>query len=169
MFQALACRHAANPGGRAQRAVANDVLAQLLELGRVDRFVHQPRPVARSGHRPIRERGKRSAIGALRKARPGPLLGAANQAGAHRVGFDISAERQKIGILLDAEMLVTSLIEMAAHLAVVSVMAADVGEGDPLHELLELPRAARTEDQMPVIRHEAPSQEVDLVAAQAFT
>jgi hypothetical protein len=89
------------------------------------------------------------------------------QAGAARVGLDVAAQRQEVIVGLDAEMLVPPLIKVTASDGiVVLMMAADVREGKPLHQALKFAGRARAEDQVPVVAHQTPAQQVDAMSPQ---
>ncbi len=57
---------------------------------------------------------------------------------------------------------------MPADPTMMPVMAADVGHRNPAHEFLELPITAWPQDQMPMIGHEAPGQQVHAVSLKSF-
>ena len=65
-------------------------------------------------------------------------------------------------VALDGEALVGALVEVAAAgAAAVLVPAADVGDGEPLHEAPELAVGGGQQDQVPVVAHEAVGEQAD--------
>jgi hypothetical protein len=57
---------------------------------------------------------------------------------------------------------------MSADPSVMPVMAADMRHRDPAHEFLELLVAARPQDQVPVIGHDAPGEQVHAISPESF-
>ena len=49
-----------------------------------------------------------------------------------------------------------------------AVIPPDVRDGQPAHEFLQLVLAARAQDQMPVVWHHAPGEQIDAIALQGF-
>src|SRR5258706_5976663 len=63
---------------------------------------------------------------------------------------------------LHGEALVSALIQVpAAGGMAMLVPAADVGDSEPLHEPTEVAVAARAQDQVPVVGHEAVAEQID--------
>ena len=70
-------------------------------------------------------------------------------------------------IVLDRKTLEPSLIQVPAPAGVVMlVMPPDVRDADPTHQIGQRLLPPRTEDEMPVIGHQAPRQQVDRVTFQ---
>ena len=77
-------------------------------------------------------------------------------------GFHIAQKRQQKLIRLNRKTLVSSLVEMSAALLVMGAVALDVRVGRPGKIFGHVPRASRPQNQVPMIGHEAVSEQVDL-------
>ena len=160
-------RRLAGPVVGAEGAVAVERQANAGQLGFGHGAVDDGSPVWRPVHGPGTERrrlllqaGVAGAV--LGQARPRPVLGPADEFGAEGVGFDVAAQGQEVVVVLDAEVFVAALVEVAGGAAVVAVVSAGVGEGEPLHEALQVAVGAGAQDEVPVVAHQAPAQQVDV-------
>ena len=98
---------------------------------------------------------------------PSPLLGTLHQFGAHGVGLDVAAEREEVLVLCHGKALVSPLVQVSCPPAViVLVVPADVRHPDPPHQPPQRNVGPRPDDQMPVIGHQAVSQQSHRITLQ---
>ena len=96
---------------------------------------------------------------ALTGAGPVPCDGTFNQSSAKGISLDIPADGGQVGIVLDGEALVASLIDVpGAHLIAMNEPAANVADAQTHHEAGQVAVVAGPEHQMPVGGHHAVRQ-----------
>ena len=89
--------------------------------------------------------------------------------GAERIGLDVPHNGQVIGIVLNREAFVASLVEMAdTDRAVSGVKALDMRQRNPSHERRQVAVAAGPQNQVPVVAHQAPAAKPHLIQRNAF-
>jgi hypothetical protein len=88
------------------------------------------------------------------QARPRPILGTINQAGAQRVTLDVAQHRKQVLVLLDGERLESPQPDVAAG-SVVLQLATHMRRHQPMHPPAELAVVAGSDDQVEVVGHEA--------------
>jgi hypothetical protein len=115
------------------------------------------------------ERDFRGGTQALGEAAPRPVLRPSDETGGERVSLDIPARLDEIAKPVERHRSVTPLIHGALSDRVAQAMPPDgMGSRDPMHEADERIRSRGFNDQMPVIREDAESDETDRKAPQAF-
>ena len=94
------------------------------------------------------------------RARPAPVLHSLHQTRTQRVPFNITQDGQEVVALLDRKGPKTALVHVSAAV-VVLMITADMGGKQPAHVIAQVAVAARPEDEMEVVGHEAIGQEAD--------
>jgi len=95
------------------------------------------------------------------------LLGTLHQFGAHGVVLDVAAEREEVLVLCHGKALESPLVQVSCPPAViVLVVPADVRHPDPPHQSPQRDVGPRPDDQMPVIGHQAVSQQSHWITLQ---
>ncbi len=61
-------------------------------------------------------------MGAPPEFAPSPLLGTLHQFGAHRVGFDVSAEREEVIVLCHGKAFESPLVQVSCATAVIGAL-----------------------------------------------
>lgn len=151
---------------------AIEALLDGMDFGRRLRSIDAREPIGRCGHRPRRQRRqddtgvRRGCVHAQSQAAPAPILRPPDEAGAQRIAFDVTAERQEMALApsvgLDRKALVCPLIQVPAPGGVaVFVPSADVRHGEALHESAEIAVIARAQHQVPMVGHQAVGEQLD--------
>jgi hypothetical protein len=103
------------------------------------------------------------------QAPPSPILGPARQAGEQRVSLYVAANGEEVLVGLHGERLETTLVQMTgAGGLVMGVPPLGMGQGQPLHELGQVPIAAGPEQEVEVIGHQEISQQPHIEPGHGF-
>ncbi len=116
--------------------------------------------IARSAYWPFAQRNRRlesaDALRAVPNARPPPQFGALDELRAERITLDVPAHCEEVPVILYGKGFETSLVEVAVTFRTVERSPAlRVGGGHPVEEVGEPVIVLRTENEMPVIWHDA--------------
>lgn len=124
-----------------------------------------------AGNGPLREQRlflRRAVLPAV-QASESPCIGRFAQLGGVGIAFDVSANRQKMLVILHRKGFISALVEVpVANRIVVSVMPLRVSQREPLGEPGHLAVETWTYAKMPVIGHDAIAKKVNLVTCDRF-
>lgn len=126
-------------------------------------------PIRRSTHRPRAQRQVLRPLAPPPQPAPLPRLGARHQLRAAWVGFDVSAEREKMLIALDRKAFEPALIQVPPAAAmIVLVVSPHVGHADPAQPASQRFIRPGPHDQVPVVRHDAVGQQINGVSLESL-
>ncbi len=104
------------------------------------------------------------------QAPPWPILGPLRQPSPHRVSLHVAADGQKMVVGLHGEGFETTLVKVAGTGGVVmGVLSLGVSQGQPQHELGEVTIAARPEQEVEMIGHQAVRQQPHAIPGHCFS
>lgn len=116
-------------------------------------------PTSRHRQRTIVQQAGLVAVDSAPKTRPPPRIGLFGQMGPQRIPLHVPQNRQQMIVRLNRERLETALVQRAcSRRAMRRVPTLRVGDRQPTHELRQVAIATRPKHEMPVIGHDAPSQ-----------
>jgi len=156
-FQAQPNRRPCRPALAAERRPAQHAAPQRSQLLRRLRAVHVSRPALRPMHRSLAQPRRPLRTHPRRQARPAPILRRTHQTGPQGIPLHIAQNREQVLVLLDGERLEPPLPDVTAG-AMMKMITPYVGGHQPLHPAGKIAIAARPQDQVKVIGHQAPGQ-----------
>jgi len=142
----------------AQRVGGRDAPAQGRFLRGGLRAIDPRTPIRRSRHRPGHKRDHGLSVQPQPRslAAESPILRVCNPLRTQRVPLDITAQRQKMPVILTHKRLKPPLINLPApDAAAVLQLPPNVRDRQPLHESRKLSVHPRDQHEVPVIRHDS--------------
>jgi hypothetical protein len=153
------------------RATAARGQAQPIERGLFGRAVNVGEPAARATHRPSLEARRVLLPVPLEKPRaaPAPVFRPLHQACRQCVRLDISRHGYEMIVILHDERFVSALVDVTCPGAFAErVKPLSVCDGYKTHVLRQITVLAWPEEQMPMVRHQAPGKDAHLHARLGF-
>ncbi len=96
----------------------------------------------------------------IRRARPDPILGARNKAGADGVAFDVAQHSKQVVVFLDGKAFESPLPNVSARM-IVMMVASDMCGEQPGHVVAELAVFAWPKGEVEMVGHQAKGQQAD--------
>jgi hypothetical protein len=159
-LQAQSPRRLVLPGHVPKRRPTPHRTPQRRQLARRLDPVDVLQPTQRQGQGPAVQQIQTPTLDPPCQTRPRPPFGPQHQMGTQGVAFDITANDEKVIVLLDRKALEAALVERTGAAAVVvGVPPHGMRQGQPVQEVGQLAVLLRPQDEVEVVGHEAIGQQ----------